>query len=318
MMARASGSALVAFAAALFGMAQPCFAQTAEDADYEPDDAYVLGNVMFFAYHEAGHMLVSELGLRSALAPDMFPPEVAEDGLATLLMMADPDEREEGDEWDDFREAMIEATAEGWEDAAWISGDRPPAGRHPPDSRRAQNIYCLLVGSDPAYYADLEPLVDSAEDCEADYEAHATAWAELLEPSLLEEGDQPSTLTVSYGDYPPHLARAYEYLWESDVLQDVADDIREYVRLPNPVRLRAASCNGRADATWSARDREMVVCYELVQWFIDQDRDNQTGNDDRVAVEPDRSSGTGDTGNPTEHAGERPKTMPKGAKKPPR
>lgn len=300
-------SALSSIAFAMLALAQPAIAQGAadgEDAEFDEflGDAYVLGNALWAVYHEAGHMLISELGL-----PFDGDQERAADVLATLLMVPDPDEEiAEDQELENlFRETMIESVAWGWVDKPKILA---PGTRdtHPPDEDRAANIMCLLYGSAPDYYADLEEFVDPAADCGAHFEMVDQAWGEVLEPHYLDPDEAPeSTIDVVYGRASNEFAEVADFIAYSGLLELVAYELQEIVALPNDVVFQARQCGHGVDASWNPARRELTLCYELLQSLVDQHEVNMTGYDDRVLVELRQLSSSDDDGDGVQLLGKR-------------
>jgi hypothetical protein len=301
-------------AATVLSLAPPVFAQAqtqeSEQDAFEPNEAYIIGNAYFFVYHEAGHMLMSELRLNASNR--LGNSEQAADTIATLLLMPDEaDKDEEAKEGVLSSEDLIEAVADGWTDSAMANGARPPNGKHPPDEERAHSVLCLLYGSDATYFADLKPFLRSPPACESEYQQKTEVWTVALAPHFMPEGQNSGQVQVRYETPTADLREAMESISGSQVLEDVASDINEYLRLPRPVLLRAATCKGRADATWNAARREMTICYELVQWFIDQDRANATGEDTGGTAEAGALPETDEDGNPIEHGGNKGRKRPR-------
>lgn len=292
-------SALSSIALAMLALAQPAFAQGAadsEDAEFDEflRDAYVLGNALWAVYHETGHMLISELRL-----PFEGDQERAADVLATLLMVPDPDEEIAQDQSLEnlFRETMIESVAWGWVDRPKIQAPGAP-DTHPPDEDRAADIMCLLYGSAPDYYADLEELLDPTADCAGHFETADRVWGRVLEPHYLDTDEAPeNTIEVIYGPVSGELADAADFIEYSGLLELVAHELQGFVALPNDVVFRAWQCGHGIDASWNPARQELTLCYELLQSLFDQHDVNMTGYDDRVLVELRQLSSGGNDGN---------------------
>ena len=300
-------SALSSIAFAMLAMAQPAVAQGAansEDAEIDEfmGDAYVLGNAFWAVYHEAGHMLISELGL-----PFDGDQERAADVLATLLMVPDPEEEVAQDQGlqNLFRETMIESVAWGWVDKPKILAPGA-ADTHPPDEDRAANIMCLLYGSAPDYYADLEEFLDSTADCADHFEMADQVWGRVLEPHYLDPDEtSESIIEVVYGPASNELAEVADFIEYSGLLELVAYELQGFVALPNDVVFQARQCGHGIDASWNPARRELTLCYELLQSLVDQHEVNVTGYDDRVLVELRQLSGSDDDGDGVQLLGKR-------------
>ncbi len=300
-------SVLSSIAFAVFSLAQPAVAQGAangEDAEFDEfmGDAYVLGNALWAVYHEVGHMLISELGL-----PFDGDQERAADVLATLLMVPDPEEEIAQDQGlqNLFRETMIESVAWGWVDKPKILVPGAP-DTHPPDEDRAANIMCLLYGSAPDYYADLEQFLDSAGGCADHFEMVDQVWGQVLEPHYLDPNEaSESTIKVVYGPASKELAEAADFIEYSGLLEMVAYELQGFVALPNVVVFRTWQCGHGIDASWNPVKRELTLCYELLQSLVDQHEVNMTGYDDRVLVELRQLSSTDKDGDGVQLLGKR-------------
>lgn len=266
--------ATVAFVAcAAFGApqawAQPAAAAAEEaDAEFDEDDEeqddYVQGNLLFLAYHEVGHLLIDAL-LDIDQREDRLSSEETADDIAVWLMLPDPDEPDQ--------DVEIIAALLGWLDSADEEDETAANPHYPDDAERAARIACYLYGSDTRRYKPLARAFRNAigsVNCEEEHEALHADLEEWFEDHLAEPGTAPGArISVSYAVAPPALAEARAYLMETKILEDVADDINEFVRLPASVTLLARSCGGgAAEFRYNVQRREITACYEAVAWFM--------------------------------------------------
>jgi hypothetical protein len=226
-------------------------------------EAYIAGNLLFIAFHEAGHMLISELEL-----PVLGREEDAVDNLATLLLI--PEEK------DPDGEQMILAAAQGWFDsAAESAGEEPEAwGEHGLDKQRGYQILCLLAGANEPTFGAIALKSgmpqERVEACAGEYAAVTASWDKVLAPHVLNEDEaETAKIVVRYDAAPAALETAAALLRESEILEGLADTLRAGFRLPEPITLKASAC-GEANAFWESQSRELVMCYELVDWYAER------------------------------------------------
>ncbi len=220
-------------------------------------DLFVEANLIFVLQHELGHALVSEFGL-----PVVGREEDAVDRLATLVMTPNDDEATP----DYLTEAI-----NGWfsfssetalEDIEWW-------GEHGTDQQRGYQIACLLYGSNPTQFAGVAESVDLPDDrresCVDEAEQNQAAWSALLEPFFRADGRpaDADTVTLAFDDTADY-ADEKSYLEDSRILDDLVEQIRVDYQFEPGITVLATECDV-ANAFWSARDRTVTLCYELVR-----------------------------------------------------
>ncbi|WP_417671868.1 DUF4344 domain-containing metallopeptidase [Roseibium sp.] len=224
---------------------------------------FVAGNTLFTLYHEAGHMLVSELGL-----PVLGQEEDAVDNLATITMLS----RETDDMDLLLSNAMI-----GWFLIAEEDYDSLLFyGEHDLDLQRGYQMLCLMVGSDPDAFGDLaielELPEERIETCSFDYDQSVTSWESVTDPHLHPEEQSAATskgqISVRYSAAPEDLELLSVFLYESQLMESVAEELDALYALPSPVTFNAMTC-GEENAYWDPQAREMTLCYELMAGFAD-------------------------------------------------
>jgi hypothetical protein len=219
---------------------------------------FVLGNTVFAAYHVASEALIDDLDL------PVLPASASI--LATILMIAD--------EPDALRDELLLAAIDGWQLAldAQIDG-RPLAGfwRRPGfDARRYAEAVCLIIGSDPAGFAeyarDRGLAEQRIEGCSQSFEGAQAGWLRLLDPHLIPEDSDGNGLhrirlllarALGFDDITEFLAR-------TGVVADAMTDLASTIRLTRDLRLSFRSC-GVAQTRWRPVSGEMTVCYELIR-----------------------------------------------------
>lgn len=234
------------------------------DASNGEQDAYVEGNLLFLTYHEAGHLILDQL-LNVDQRQARLASEQTADDIATWLILPDPDEPDQDEE--------IWAAMQGWLRSA-NSQEAPSQSPHyPDDSERASRIACYLYGSNPELYPELAEAFSNAissVDCSEEFEAlHADIedwFGDQLVPPASPGG---GVIRVRYESAGANLEAARAYLVETRILENTAEDISQFIRLPQDISLVARSCGeGAAEFRYSVSARQITACYEAVDWFM--------------------------------------------------
>src|SRR5690606_14156739 len=169
-----------------------------------------IGNGIFVMFHEAGHMLVSELGL-----PVLGREEDAVDALSAILLLEARD--------DDLDKTMTDA-ADGW----FLSSDMNAEagedlqfwGAHGLDEQRAYQMVCMMVGNDADGFKEFADSIDfpgeRREECLYEYERTKASWMALLEPHLAPDGDEPQFVTRYEDVEDPELSVYVDLLKSAD------------------------------------------------------------------------------------------------------
>ncbi|MEM1299991.1 MAG: DUF4344 domain-containing metallopeptidase [Pseudomonadota bacterium] len=221
----------------------------------EEVEAIVLSNAENTLWHEAAHLLVTELEL-----PVVGQEEDAADGFATLMMMEDESE--------DRVESLLDV-AELW----IVSHERDEAeglepayyGEHDLDAQRGLRVICFLAGESPDRAGALLDAWgvpgDRAESCEFDFALALDSWDALLDPHL--RGGAPGqSITIHYGTG----GRWESLLRETEMLEYVAETLDARFVLPEGLVIEAISCD-EPTAFWDPEERRAVLCYELMDDF---------------------------------------------------
>lgn len=252
-----SAAALVAMAAA---------AQTPDDVAEE--DAWVSGNLLFLAYHEAGHLLLDQV-YRMDQAANRLAAEQSADDIATWLLSPDP----EGE----IESSPAIAAIGGWLEAADAkSSDGPWDNPHyPDDATRAARIACMLYGSDLSTPNAFAPLADiialkyAPASCKALYATIDSNLEGVFGDPEDEDAEPIARVRVVYDEPPPALSDARDFLMEARTLEDLQEDLSLYIRQPIDVVLRGASCGSNSSGfLYSPSQRQITACYEEVDWFL--------------------------------------------------
>jgi hypothetical protein len=226
---------------------------------------FVTGNVLFVLAHEAGHALISEFGI-----PVVGREEDAADSLASLAAMRMANS---------FADRVVVNAARGW----FLSDQRNRKegiattyyDQHGMDLQRAYHIVCLLVGGRPDRFASLANDVKLPKErqatCRDDFNNASWSWEKLLKPHVRKAGDPKIGIEVAYGPAGRYSTLA-EHGRKMTILEVVAEWLSEHFSWERSISLEMQQC-GDPGARWEFRSRKIVVCYELVEEFIQLHRD---------------------------------------------
>ena len=251
---------LIAVLVAVLACASPAAGQQLTNAQREAAIEFVMGNTRHTLLHEVGHLFVDQFEL-----PVLGREEDAVDTMATLLML------ESGTEADLIG---LQDTVDGWlySEAAqprrgYVNADF--YGAHSLDIQRTFAMACLMVGSDydrhTRYATRISLPLDRQRSCEEDYSIARKGWNEVLDPHR-RTGAMGAPIEVIYRSSGSEYAEVEALLRQEQVLELHADWVRKSFVLPNPVRMTAETC-GEVNAFYDLETREVILCYEWVDYF---------------------------------------------------
>jgi hypothetical protein len=177
----------------------------------EATETFVRGFVRFLAYHEAGHLLMGQIaGLRNNPDWSSADREDYADKFAMILL--------EPDAGDPDGIAEIISAAGGWlqVDNSLIRNDP-----HAPPQQRAQDIVCLMYGSNPVAFAEFAELVDPGTDCAALYQAMENEIDEVFRDY---SGQYGRSIEIIYAAPTGGMEDARQFLRDSGVVEDLKND----------------------------------------------------------------------------------------------
>jgi hypothetical protein len=223
---------------------------------------FVAGNMLFAINHELGHALVSEMGL-----PVLGKEEDAVDAYAVLVMLAIGDS---------VSERVLNETVSGWFlDAKRnaVEGTRVPFyDAHSVDQRRAYDIICLMVGSDPDKFAaaadSAQMPADRQGTCAGDYSNASWSWTTVLRQHLRPASHPKQKIEPKYGSGKGQyddLAQAFRTIGMLELVAELAADRYVWRR---PITIELQTC-GTSNADWDLNNHRIVVCYEMAADFAD-------------------------------------------------
>lgn len=241
---------------------QSASAQVEDDRFYSETEEFVAGFVRFVAYHEAGHLLMQQIaGLQTDPYWSRGELEDFADQFAVVLL--------EPDASDDYGVAEIMDAAVGWLQVDDNAGINDP---HSPPQDRALNIVCLVYGSDPMRFSDLQEFVEADSDCETQYNEMDEAIEDVFRAQTDEFGVE---IEIKYLNAGPQTEEARDFLIRSEILEDLKDDLETDYILTNRTIIQARDCRGRfkedtfhfntVSGEYEEDDRYFItICYEMI------------------------------------------------------
>ena len=212
---------------------------------------FAFNNSLFFMFHEAGHMLISEFEL-----PVLGREEDAADSLSSLLLLEADNET--------FDQALVDSV-DGWTFSAEAGQEPDLFDAHALNKQRAYNMVCMMVGKDVETFResadDLDFPGSRREQCVGEYQKARKSWFGVLEPHVRGDDGQ-SSFEISYLKPESSELASYADTFKESQILDVLKEVLVAYNLDDDIRLTAKEC-GQSNAYWSPGDREITYCYEL-------------------------------------------------------
>ena len=221
---------------------------------------FVSGNMLFVFGHEAGHALISELGI-----PVIGREEDGADSFSTLMALKIGDR---------YADSVLINAATGWfysnrrdrqDHAKMVYYDE-----HGIDLQRAYNIVCLMVGSNPEKFGALAAETGMPDErqgtCQGDYSNASWSWDKVLKPHLRKSEDPKTDIKVVYGPAEGELAAVATAIKNMKILETVGGMLSDQYLWPRPISLQLRTC-GQPGARWDMTEKAVIACYEIVQEF---------------------------------------------------
>jgi hypothetical protein len=220
---------------------------------------FVVGNMIFIAFHESAHMLIDEFDL-----PVTGREEDSADILSTLILLKD-----ESDYLDQALMATAAAQLIAGDDLA-RSGQEPPYwDEHGLDKQRAYNVACLAYGKDPQKFlafADAIQLPESRRNrCAMEYADAERGWNKVLADQVMPVGGIGQFPVTYEPTADPQFEFFANVMREADVLGVIEKKMSEQFIFDSKIPIVLKDC-GFINAYWDPANRQMVFCHELLAW----------------------------------------------------
>ena len=239
-----------------------------ESADVEEDRLlFVIGNIAFVLAHEFSHLVIDDYDI-----PVLGNSEDAADTLAAVSLIRLDRARPEKN-YAYIR--MLLSAADGnrilWETGLERENPDTYGARHPLSVQRVSRIVCLVYGSDMDTFAPLAGASHlpafRAHWCDLEFENAEKAWLWVRDNYIRTAEPTKLANAVHYGNTKdPAEQEIRGRLIRARILERSMAVVEETILLREPFTLRTRSC-GSPDAYWDSENRDIVLCYELVQWF---------------------------------------------------
>ena len=235
-------------------------------------EEFVVANTLWTLLHETAHVLISELNI-----PVFGHEEDAADQIATIALLHGATDLGVPESIPAV-DAVI-ASAQAWR-IEWELEQRDHVqaaywDNHALDIQRFYNMMCLLYGSDPDKYEEVEKQLglpyQRAFSC-ADYEHEQARRAvnRVIEVygRLYDSDNNPGKVRVIYEKPLSEEHRRIGAIVEkAGVAKLVAGHLESLVALPNDISIVFMACLGNETAFWQRDSKEIVMCYDLLERF---------------------------------------------------
>lgn len=252
-----------------------CWAPAFAAADAWDDRIeFVRGNVIFVLLHEFGHLTITDYEV-----PILGNSEDAADTLAAVaLIRYDRQHLEQKYAYIRMLLQAAEANKLLWQRGVESENPVLYLTRHPLSVQRAARIACLVYGSDVDTFEQLPELVGlpgfRADWCEEEYADAERAYLWVRDRFVRETAGLRGAGTVSYGKAGDERQEGIrQNLIERRFLEFFVDYAGSTTLIEESIALRARSC-GSPNAYWDPDTRELVLCYELVDVFLELAEDS--------------------------------------------
>jgi hypothetical protein len=221
---------------------------------------FVIGNTLYVLAHEAGHAVISEMGL-----PVLGKEEDAADSFAALTALRSGRA---------FGDRVLVNSARGW---FYIDKRDEKDGvkmvfydEHGINTQRAYNIICLMVGGEPEKFAAAADEAKMPKErqgtCQGDHSNASWSWDTVLKPHLRPAKGKKTKINVTYGpgkgDYDVY-AKVFQGV---KMLEVVAEALSDRFVWRAPISLEMQAC-GDPGANWDIPSKKITVCYEIAAEF---------------------------------------------------
>lgn len=235
------------------------------------------GAMISIFFHEAAHMLISELDL-----PATGPEEDVSDEFATYFLtsqlQAAPEEEKS------VYAAIVYAGALFWKLSAARQdiAQFPFYDEHAPEARRYYNVLCIATGADPLRFIPMAVKDGVPEnrlaECAAEYKKKYAAWETLIKPhthgALARMFHSGGRMALQLGPVEKSEWLPFELTYrQGGFFQAMLDDMSDNYNLPNDIGVIIKSCYGTVNAWWAPREQSITLCHDMfaqvTQIFVD-------------------------------------------------
>ena len=234
-------------------------------AERSAQDDYVLGNFEFALLHELAHVIIGDNDV-----PVLGPLESAADYTAIIMAIRGNGTAEAKAFLTQALRDTATSFATTWKLAETNDIAIPYWDVHALSIQRYYAALCLIYGSDPDANRGLlaELPQGRAAGCATEYEMADRGFQWLLEAYGADvRQSQPTEVTFDYGRVvSTDQQRLRGHIRELNLFENTVNGVLGLFPPKAPMRAVLRLC-GQPEAAWRAAERELVVCYELLDAF---------------------------------------------------
>lgn len=249
---------------------------------------FVLANVEFTILHEVGHALIHQFSL-----PVFGLEEDAADQIATTSMILKHGADVDVEAIDQLLAVSAEWLSEWEQETIEVGSSHAFWDSHSLAIQRFYNVNCLLFGANPdelGFLFDTDALpAERGFDCDQNYAQalHAYRWMVDVHGRKPDSMIPFNGIVVSFDETRNvRHERVRQWIATSGVVRELSARVTEFFPWPQSIPMRFANCPGSADAYYNRNVGEIVICYELLDVFLERTESSLSRNVDTVCSNP--------------------------------
>ena len=261
-------TAFVLCVAASPQVAQPQVSVPGDLARLDARTVFAIGNIEYILLHELAHLVIREFDI-----PILGPEESAADYIATIVLI-NAHRFDAGTTTRAHRYLLSTANglATSWE--VFERGEESAKywDNHALTIQRFYNVVCLMYGSDIEEFRDLPAAVgmpmSRARRCQDEYERaiRSVDWLLANYGRKPDDRSAQNTPLVVRAAGTRTAQRVMAAITETGILENTLRLFDQQFVVPTGFEVVFRSC-GQAQAEWLPQTRELVFCYELVDFY---------------------------------------------------
>lgn len=240
----------------LVGMPLPALAKDRSEAMN-----FVLGNLEFVLLHEFAHVVIGDNDV-----PILGPLESAADYTALVMAIRGDGSQSAKAFLSQAIRDSASAFATTWRLAEANNAVIPYWDVHALSIQRYYSALCLIYGSDPRAMSDLSKDLPygRAAGCTVEFQQADRGFQWLLDTY---SGSRQHEIKIKYGRVASDMQRqVLSEIRRLNLLENTTQALNDLFRLKAPLQVTLRVC-GRPEAAWQPNNRELLICYELLDAF---------------------------------------------------
>ncbi len=242
-----------------------CYTSMTHGDEQSPRTEFVLGNVEFVLLHELAHVVIGDKRV-----PILGSLESAADYTAIVMAIRGNGNEEAAEFLGRALSDTATAFAASWRLAASNDADIPYWDNHGLGIQRYYAMICLIYGSAPELHGSLADKLPPGRraGCAAEYRL-ADEGVQWLVDTYGSEPDPGERAAIVF-DYGPvataNQQRVRDAMQERSMVENTVRAVDAAFHLQRPLKVSMRTC-GRPEAAWQPEQRELLICYELLDAF---------------------------------------------------